>query len=87
MFLFVEKASTDRNFENIRDIFGKNAKIVTVFDIPEMTKDVNFISPAFEEEKICFRYKPEGEFEELENCQRKTQITLEEDVNLYELYS
>lgn len=86
ILLFVEKASTDRDFENIRDIFGENAKVITVFDIPEMTKDVNFISPAFEEERICFRYKPQEEFEELENCQRKTQTTLEEDVNLYELY-
>jgi hypothetical protein len=86
VFLFVEKASTDRDFEGIRDIFGEDAKVITVFDIPEMTKDVNFISPVFEEERICFGYKPEGEFEELENCQRKTQISLEEDVNLYELY-
>jgi len=86
ILLFVEKASIDRDFEGIRDIFGENAKIITVFDIPEMTKDVNFISPIFEGKRICFRYKPQGEFEELESCQRKTQISLEEDVNLYELY-
>ena len=43
IFLFVKKASSERDFEELKDIFGEGADYITVFNIPEMANEVNFI--------------------------------------------
>jgi len=43
IFLFVKKTSSEKNFKELENIFGENADYITVFDIPEMTNEVNFI--------------------------------------------
>lgn len=43
VFLFVYKTSSENDFGSLKNIFGENADYITVFDVPEMTNEVNFI--------------------------------------------
>lgn len=43
VFLFVKKTSSEKDFEELKNIFGENADYITVFNIPKMTNEVNFI--------------------------------------------
>ena len=43
VFLFVGKASSDNDFKNLKSIFGEKADYITVFNVPEMNNDINFI--------------------------------------------
>ena len=50
IFLFIYKAKSEKDFEELKEIFGSEYYYITVFGIPELTNELNFILKQFTQE-------------------------------------